>query len=586
MPIRYLNLECPKSSPINQRFSFHVQFLIELQEEAIQTEEIGNIEISESIPEVEIVLRAQSFDIQNTNTSTIQIQLDEDTEKRFVLIPLQLGEQQIRVDVYQHGQKVITAQDSITITGGTETGYTEFVSPSQVKTTLELSNQFLVSPPDLELTIELNQNDNRTLYFTLNSKNPYIDCHHRSIGQVTLHDSPEAKIQDVYERLGQLASNYSCNSKEARRELENVGNDLWRELIPENLKRKYWELPPDIHSLLITSDEPWIPWEIVKPFKFKNNGGVEQYPFWCEKFAMSRWLSGPGTVEKLPAKLVIPVAPTKTNLPCVEDEITFLQNLENLRLGISSIPPICSVSELDNYIQEPKFSILHFACHGMFDNTSPNYSTISLNDGSLRPSDIRLNFSNIYLRPLIFINACHSGRSGFSFTKIGGWAERFVNSRVGVFIGTMWEVSDEHALRFAKTFYTALLSENLTVSQAFLRSRLTIREEAPHNSTWLAYSLYADPEARIAEPGIKDLLAQLQQAIDDPNLSDDDKKQTLEQLDALAVAGQNPQEQTMQKKAKRTVGFLKVIAEGVEPTTKLAQAFTSVLPKILLFFGL
>ena len=42
----------------------------------------------------------------------------------------------------------------------------------------------------------------------------------------------------------------------------------------------------------------------------------------------------------------------------------------------------------------------------------------------------------------------------------------------------------------------------------------------------------------------------------------------------------------MQKKAKRAVGFLKVIAEGVEPATKLAQACGKVLPKILLFFGL
>ncbi len=87
------------------------------------------------------------------------------------------------------------------------------------------------------------------------------------------------------------------------------------------------------------------------------------------------------------------------------------------------------------------------------------------------------------------------------------------------------------------------------------------------------------------EPGIKDLLTQLQQAVDDPDLSDDDKKQTLEQLQVLAAAGQNPQNETMQKKAKKAVGFLKVIAEGVEPATKLAKACAKVLPKILLFFG-
>jgi uncharacterized protein YjbI with pentapeptide repeats len=87
------------------------------------------------------------------------------------------------------------------------------------------------------------------------------------------------------------------------------------------------------------------------------------------------------------------------------------------------------------------------------------------------------------------------------------------------------------------------------------------------------------------EPGIKDLLIQIQEAINDPQLSQEDKKQTLEQLQILAEAGQNPQDETMQKKAKKAVGFLKAIAEGVEPATKLAQACAKILPKILAFFA-
>ena len=86
------------------------------------------------------------------------------------------------------------------------------------------------------------------------------------------------------------------------------------------------------------------------------------------------------------------------------------------------------------------------------------------------------------------------------------------------------------------------------------------------------------------EPGIKDLLTEIQAAIDDPQLSEDDKKQVLEQLQILAEAGKNPQAETMQKKAERAVGFLEVIAKGVEPASKLAKACTKVLPRILAFF--
>ncbi len=88
------------------------------------------------------------------------------------------------------------------------------------------------------------------------------------------------------------------------------------------------------------------------------------------------------------------------------------------------------------------------------------------------------------------------------------------------------------------------------------------------------------------EPGIKDLLTQLYETINAPDLSEDDKEQTLGQIKVLAEAGKKPQDASMQKKAERAVGFLEVIAKGVEPATKLAQTCTKVLPKILLFFGL
>ncbi len=273
-----------------------------------------------------------------------------------------------------------------------------------------------------------------------------------------------------------------------------VGEDLWEELIPDQLKREYWKFKDKVQSLLITSDEPWIPWEMIKPYDRDEDF---EDPFWCDRFAMSRWLSGPGTAEEFPSESVVTVAPENSNLPNVLKEVDFLQHLSNLKPSIYSIPTISSGLDLKNYIKKNEFSILHFACHGMFDRSLPNDSAISLTGDSFSPSDIRIKFKET--RPIIFINACHGGRVGFSFTKIGGWAEKFVNARAGVFIGAMWEVNDELAFQFAETFYTGLLQDNLTVAEAFQKSRQVIRDAAPYNSTWLAYSLYANPEARIQD---------------------------------------------------------------------------------------
>ncbi|OYD89700.1 hypothetical protein CDG76_34535 [Nostoc sp. 'Peltigera membranacea cyanobiont' 210A] len=74
----------------------------------------------------------------------------------------------------------------------------------------------------------------------------------------------------------------------------------------------------------------------------------------------------------------------------------------------------------------------------MFDAALPSNSAIKLSHGIVRPSDIRVRFGGRRPRPLLFINACHGGRSEFSFTGLGGWAERLVTeARVAVFVGAM-----------------------------------------------------------------------------------------------------------------------------------------------------
>lgn len=88
------------------------------------------------------------------------------------------------------------------------------------------------------------------------------------------------------------------------------------------------------------------------------------------------------------------------------------------------------------------------------------------------------------------------------------------------------------------------------------------------------------------QPGIKELLEQIKTAIEEPSLSEEDRQQALEQVKGLAEAAQNPENEDMQKKAKKAIGFLKVITEGLEPASKLVSAGKSIIPAIAAFFGL
>ncbi|MBK1989996.1 hypothetical protein A0J48_021110 [Sphaerospermopsis aphanizomenoides BCCUSP55] len=93
------------------------------------------------------------------------------------------------------------------------------------------------------------------------------------------------------------------------------------------------------------------------------------------------------------------------------------------------------------------------------------------------------------------------------------------------------------------------------------------------------------PSPAPEKPGIKELLKQLQTAIEtDTNLTPKDKEKTLKQVKALAEAAQNPQEK--QDLADTAITMLKGILSGLPTATKLVEECSKLLPLISGFLGL
>ncbi|MEG4105375.1 pentapeptide repeat-containing protein [Microcoleus sp. S13_C5] len=83
------------------------------------------------------------------------------------------------------------------------------------------------------------------------------------------------------------------------------------------------------------------------------------------------------------------------------------------------------------------------------------------------------------------------------------------------------------------------------------------------------------------KPGIKELLTQLQAAIEaETNLSKEDEAEALEQVKALAEVGKNPQESTMQKAGKTAMKILKGTIAGLPSAATLVEAGSKLLPAI------
>ena len=83
-------------------------------------------------------------------------------------------------------------------------------------------------------------------------------------------------------------------------------------------------------------------------------------------------------------------------------------------------------------------------------------------------------------------------------TRLGGWAEAFVGRcRCGAFLAPQWAVDDELACAFARAFYDAL-EDGRTLGQATQLARGRLAGLSPHDPAYLAYSVYAYPNARVA----------------------------------------------------------------------------------------
>ena len=496
--VRYPNLDCPDKVILNQRFSFTVELLIDKpddQEELLYGQIIVEDDGKE-LPKVEVALSHRGFDIENSNTQFIEVERDDDSEVRFVLTPRKLGKHTIKVRFYQNGKLIGKATRNILVSEQPVEVNVEQPDPSAG---LELKPS-KVPPQDLELYIAYSDSD-KTLSFELHSVFEEVGYTRKKKGSKILKGSPLEKMQTIYKEMDKLAKIRPA-SEEDKVRLENrlasIGNNLWDELIPDKLKEEYWKFKSRVNSVLILSEEPWIPWEMLKPYRYNDQDEEENDLFWCQQFSISRWLSSDaGTADELTFKTSRSIAPANSNLPSAQAEVDFLEHLSSLYPDLLTKARFTDSAEVLDSLKYEDLSVFHFACHGAFDSKSPNDSAIKLSDGPLRPSDIHARFGGKRQRPLIFINACHGGRAEFSFTGLGGWAKRMVDSRAGAFIGAMWEVNDKLALQFAQTFYKAFLQDNETIAESFRIAREEIRKKAPYNSTWLAYTLYADPEGRV-----------------------------------------------------------------------------------------
>jgi CHAT domain-containing protein len=188
------------------------------------------------------------------------------------------------------------------------------------------------------------------------------------------------------------------------------------------------------------------------------------------------------------------VVPSDSGLPEAEHEREYLLGLTTDQRKIQEVP--ATFLDVIEALSRGEHDGWHFTGHGQFADSDPNRSSILLErKQQLHAAEICGRVSNCGIpHPLVFLNACQTGRQALSLTGMGGWARNFIDAGATGFVGSMWSVHDHAANQFAQTFYSHLL-QGKPIGQAVRDARLAIR--SLNNPSWLAYTVFADPLATV-----------------------------------------------------------------------------------------
>lgn len=329
----------------------------------------------------------------------------------------------------------------------------------------------------------------KTLHYSLNTRERPLE----DLGIVTLKRDLQQFFKEFFQEIDRLPA----TDVESREDiLQSMGNHLAQLILTKELMQRLYELRATTRTAQIITDEAVIPWEFVRVQKVDRSDGF----FLCETFSLTRWRRGAENRPWLPLMNPALVTIKSPDLKAIDEEVSGIEKLlDEAKRKPSHIPP--QFREITKNMESGAFGCWHFMGHGRLDKDDPDRWFIPLSDGiPLTPRRLQGRAANLgrYQAPLVFLNCCHSGKGGQSLTKIGGWADQFLDLGAGAFVGSSWSATDEPAKDFAILLYREFL-KGVPIGEAALGARLAIHKKYPGDPTWLAYTVFAHPSAIFAE---------------------------------------------------------------------------------------
>jgi hypothetical protein len=313
-----------------------------------------------------------------------------------------------------------------------------------------------------------------------------------------------AYVNNLYREIENRWVGSQTDAAAFNEDLRAFGAQIWDELIPPDLQTQLWVHRDSIRSIMVFSEEPFVPWELVHMKEPGEPLGAE--PIFFAQKGIVRWLHNFGyPPQKLSlrpgrCRYVIPDYPhPKYRLPETAEEAEFLRQ----KLAATPVDP--ELNSVRTVLGEGgAFDLLHFAGHGVAEHEDianaqfmlqgrvegGNYLPAYLSATTVRQFARLENADDT--RAMIVLNACQAGRAGYKLSGIGGFARAFLTGKAGAFVGALWSVGDRPARSFTEELYNQLLAGK-RLAEAAIAARETARNAG--EATWLAYVIYGHPHA-------------------------------------------------------------------------------------------
>ncbi len=280
-------------SVFDSRIPLVVQFTIE-QREGSRVHDVLTLDfLPEEVKEVLVVCNAEGFKEETgVTTRLIEVYQARDSQPAvFLLTPeegVEAGQKRISLDFIYLGAIALTSTFEVELKSRPPIERDELVT---VKPLIEAQGQDkkfqvmgavvfekpLVETPDLVLRIAMSA-DERELTFTLDSPKKTFGYRQTYAGRIRLPErkSPREFLESTYLSLNDMAGTSIEDRKPAqtaanKEALDKIGWNLYDQLFPQALKDEWRRIQTvragkNTLSLLIVSDEPWVPWEMVHTY--------------------------------------------------------------------------------------------------------------------------------------------------------------------------------------------------------------------------------------------------------------------------------------------------------------------------------